>query len=83
MRSLSVAQAKAHLSALLDAVEAGEDVEITRRGKPVARLTAPPAHATETPFDLNAFLATTISQPLHQGPAADAFIETLRQEERF
>ena len=82
MRSLSVAQAKAHLSALLDAVEAGEDVEITRRGKPVARLTAP-AHATETPFDLKAFLATTTSQPLHQGPAADAFIETLRQEERF
>ena len=82
MRSLSVAQAKAHLSALLDAVEAGEDVEITRRGKPVARLTAP-ANTTETPFDLNAFLSATTSQPLHQGPAADAFIETLRQEERF
>ena len=27
------------LSALLDAVESGEDVEITRRGVPVARLT--------------------------------------------
>ncbi|QCH14407.1 type II toxin-antitoxin system prevent-host-death family antitoxin [Synechococcus sp. CB0101] len=33
MRRLTVAQAKAQLSALLDAVEHGEDVEITRRGR--------------------------------------------------
>ena len=32
MRSLKVAQANAQLSALLDAVESGDDVEITRRG---------------------------------------------------
>jgi prevent-host-death family protein len=31
--------AKAKLLALLDAVERGEEIEITRRGKPVARLT--------------------------------------------
>lgn len=35
-RTVSVAEAKAHLSELLDAVEKGEHVEITRRGKPVA-----------------------------------------------
>lgn len=35
---VSLAEAKAHLSALLDRVEAGEEVVITRRGKPVARL---------------------------------------------
>ena len=33
MRSLSVAQAKEQLSALLDAVNDGEDEEITRRGR--------------------------------------------------
>ena len=38
MQIVSVAQAKAHLSALLDAVQAGEEVVITRRGQPVARL---------------------------------------------
>jgi len=32
-------EAKTHLSALLDRVAAGEDVVITRHGKPVARLT--------------------------------------------
>lgn len=32
-------EAKNRLSALLDAVERGEEVVITRRGRPVARLT--------------------------------------------
>jgi prevent-host-death family protein len=34
-------EAKTHLSALLDRVAAGEEVVITRHGKPVARLVAP------------------------------------------
>lgn len=38
MKTATVADAKAHLSALIAEVEAGEDVVITRRGKPVARL---------------------------------------------
>ncbi len=42
---VSLADAKAHLSALLDRIEAGEEVVITRRGKPVARL-APEAPST-------------------------------------
>ena len=36
MTEVSVAEAKAHLSELLDRVERGEEVVITRRGKPVA-----------------------------------------------
>ena len=82
MRSFSVAQAKAQLSTLLDAVEAGEDVEITRRGRAVARLTAP-EQAADLSFDLNAFLAAATSQPMHNGPAADTFIENLREQARF
>lgn len=38
VQTVSLAQAKACLSELLDKVEAGEEVVITRRGKPVARL---------------------------------------------
>ena len=38
MRTVGLAEAKAQLSALLDAVEAGDEVVITRRGKAVARL---------------------------------------------
>jgi prevent-host-death family protein len=38
MRSVNLAEAKAGLFALLDAVEAGEEVVIARRGRSVARL---------------------------------------------
>ena len=36
--SIALAEAKAHLSQVLDRVEAGEELVITRRGKPVARV---------------------------------------------
>lgn len=39
MGTVTLAEAKAHLSHLLDQVEAGEEVVITRRGQPIARIT--------------------------------------------
>jgi prevent-host-death family protein len=39
-KSVGVHEAKTHLSRLLDDVAAGEDVVITRRGEPAARLVA-------------------------------------------
>ena len=41
MREVGAFEAKNKLSALLDDVERGEEVVITRHGKPVARLVAP------------------------------------------
>jgi prevent-host-death family protein len=38
MREVGAFEAKTHLSELLSAVEAGETVTITRRGKPIAQL---------------------------------------------
>lgn len=38
MREIGSFEAKNKLAELLDAVEAGEEITITRRGKPVARL---------------------------------------------
>jgi len=38
MNTVSVADAKAHLSELLAQVEAGDEVMITRRGKLIARM---------------------------------------------
>jgi len=38
MRIVGTFEAKNHLSELLDLVEKGEEILITRRGKPVARL---------------------------------------------
>ena len=41
MREIGAFDAKNRLGALLDFVELGEEVTITRHGKPVARLVAP------------------------------------------
>lgn len=38
MHTVGVFEAKNHLTALLDEVEAGGEIVITRRGKPIARL---------------------------------------------
>ena len=38
MITVGAFEAKTHLSSLLDRVEAGEEVEITKHGRPVARL---------------------------------------------
>jgi prevent-host-death family protein len=43
MRSVGAFEAKTHLAALLDAVSAGEQITITRHGRPVARLVPPAA----------------------------------------
>jgi prevent-host-death family protein len=40
MNTINLADAKAHLSELIDRVEARDSINITRHGKPVARLTA-------------------------------------------
>jgi prevent-host-death family protein len=40
MDTINLADAKGRLSELVDRVEAGESIGITRRGKPVARLTS-------------------------------------------
>ncbi len=41
MRCVGAFEAKTHLAALLDAVSAGEQITITRHGRPVARLVPP------------------------------------------
>lgn len=65
MNTVSVAEAKAHLSELLNQVEAGEEIVITRRGQPIARL-APerkPLNALPLP-SLAEFRATMPDSPI-------------------
>lgn len=38
MGAYTVAEVKAHLSAILEAVANGEEVVVTKRGKPIARI---------------------------------------------
>ncbi len=48
MTTISLAEAKAHLSELIDRVETGEQIVITRHGRPVAQLS--PAVAPKKPI---------------------------------
>lgn len=56
MKSTTIADAKTHLSALIAEIEAGEEVVITRRGKPVARLIAEPSSKAFDWDDLEAWV---------------------------
>lgn len=58
MKAATVANVKTHLSSLLAEVEAGEDLVITRRGKPVARLVAEPHAAKLDWSDLRTWVAS-------------------------
>jgi prevent-host-death family protein len=66
MKTANIAEAKAHFSALLVEVEAGEEVIITRRGKPVARIVPEPAAASSV-FDLAALQAFVQAEPCREG----------------
>ncbi|MCG6115455.1 MAG: type II toxin-antitoxin system prevent-host-death family antitoxin [Mesorhizobium sp.] len=77
MGEISLAQAKAHLSAVIDRVEAGETVTITRRGRPVAKLSA--IEAPRKQIDLEELRRFRESQPLAERSSAE-IIREMRDE---
>ena len=76
-RSVSVAEAKAHLSELLEAVERGERVEITKRGKPVADLV--PKEKARIPIDMEWLRSVTATMTPSRIDSAD-LIRQMRDE---
>jgi prevent-host-death family protein len=54
MESVGAYEAKTHLPQLLDRVASGEEIQITRNGRPVARLVPEPAEETT---DIRAVIA--------------------------
>jgi prevent-host-death family protein len=80
MNPVNLADAKAHLSELIDRVEAGDSIEITRRGKPVARLTtvAMPRKA----IDAAQLHSLTASMPPQTHTAAN-LVRSMRDGDRF
>jgi prevent-host-death family protein len=80
MNAVNLAEAKARLSELVDRVEAGESIEITRRGKPVARLTA--VAAPRKPIDIASLKALTDEMPVQAVGAAE-FVRSMRDGDRY
>ena len=77
---ISLADAKAHLSELVERAAAGEAVCITRAGKAVAQF-----NAVDTPrkrIDVAVLRAITDTMPVQPETARD-FIRRMRDEDRY
>ncbi len=77
MMTVNLAQAKARLSELLDKVEAGEEVVITRRGKAVAHLSA--AVRPKKPLPLRELAGFRAAMSRLRRPAAE-LLRDIREE---
>lgn len=71
MIRISLADAKARLSEIVDRVEAGESIEITRRGKPVAKIGPTEKQRELKPIDFDALRKLRESMPYQQESGAD------------
>lgn len=80
MNAVNLAEAKAHLSELVDRVEAGDSIEITRRGKPVARLTTAAKRCKA--IDATALQSLTATMPSQSQGAAD-LVRSMRDGDRY
>ena len=78
--SVSVVDAKAHFSELLERVSRGETVEITRRGRPIARLSG--IERQKKPIDIEALKELTDSMP-EQSESAGEFMRRMRDDARY
>jgi prevent-host-death family protein len=80
MDAIDLADAKAHLSELIDRVEAGDSIDITRRGKPVARLTA----VTRPRKQVDAALLQSLTETMPPHPQdAASLVRSMRNGDRY
>ena len=80
MDDIPLADAKARLSELVARAVAGDTVRITRRGKPVAQLTA--IDVERKPIDVAALKRLTDAMPMQAERAGD-FVRRMRDEDRY
>ena len=80
MSDVTLADAKAQLSDLVERAIRGEDVRITRRGKPVARIVA--LERERKPLDFAALRALRESMPV-QSESAETLVRAMRDDARY
>ena len=80
MNDIPLADAKARLSEIVDRVEAGEAIRITRRGKPVVQLTK--VAGSKKAVDVAALRALTESMTAQAEPA-EVTVRRLRDGDRY
>ena len=83
MRTLTLAETKSHLSAVVDQVQAGEEIVITRRGRRVARIVPERALSeADASAALEALRSFVLAQSEQRRPAR-AVVREIRDEARF
>lgn len=80
MGNVRLAYAMAHLTELVDRVQAGDTIDITRRGRPVARLTA--VARPRKRIDLAMLAALTAAMP-PQDERASELVRSMRDGDRY
>jgi prevent-host-death family protein len=80
MGNVNLADAKAHLSELVDRVQSGDTIDITRRGRPVARLTS--VAKPRKRIDLAMLQALTAAMPPQDERASD-LVRSMRDGDRY
>lgn len=80
MHTVSLADAKARLSELVDRAEGGDTVRILRRGKLVALLS--PASQPKRRISAESLEAVTRTMPARPESAGD-FVRRMRDEDRY
>jgi prevent-host-death family protein len=79
-KTITLADAKARLSELTELSAAGESVIITKRGRPVARMSPP--ERPRRPIDLQVLRQLTASMPPQAEEAAE-FVRRMREDARY
>lgn len=80
MSAINLTQARVRLGKLIDRVEAGDEIAITRRGKPVALLTA--VIQPRRPVELAALQGLTASVPDETASGGD-LVRAMRDDDRY
>lgn len=80
MKTVNLAHAKAHLSELVEEAAGGDTICITRRGKPVAQISA--VARPRKPVDVAALRALTEKMQM-QPESAGEFVRRMRDEDRY
>jgi prevent-host-death family protein len=80
VKDVTLADAKAHLSRLIDRAVAGDTVRITRRGRPVAQISA--IERPRRPIDPSVLRALTDAVPI-QRESARELLRRMRDQDRY
>lgn len=81
MERINLADAKARLSEIVDRVEAGESIEITRRGKPAARLIPAAQDREWQPIDVG--MLERLQAKMSPPSATSDFVRQMRDDARY